>query len=114
MRKTTTSHNSLEKSSAFEYAQTHRAPSSPEWTVFTVDWDVESLLKQLQIRSAGQSNARFVWKAPDSNTSKGEEFVALGRYQALKATGERRFHGEIQAKEKVEAPLHYRGPLPEA
>ena len=23
-------------------------------------------------------------------------------------------HGEIQAKEKVEAPLHYRGPLPEA
>ena len=107
MRKTTTSHNSIEKSSAFGYSQTSNTPSSSAWTVLSVDWDVESLLKQLQTRSAGQSNARFVWKAPDSNTSKGEEFVAIGRHQALKATGERRFQDLAQAERSLRGKTHF-------
>jgi menaquinone-specific isochorismate synthase len=69
-----------------------------EWTVLTFDWDAESTLDHLKSPSVHHGDARFTWKAPSNQSSHGEEFIALGKHQALKATGERRFQDLAQAE----------------
>lgn len=110
-----TPHNYSAQTASFDFK--NKRSVNKEWTVLTFEWDVESLLRQLRNPSSYQSHARFSWKAPDnssshnsashSSSSKGEEFIALGKLDALKATGERRFHDLAQAEQSLRAKTHF-------
>ncbi|MDA0671684.1 MAG: isochorismate synthase [Bacteroidetes bacterium] len=107
MRNTTRPRNLSTLNVSSKPDQASAIPVSSTWTVITLDWDVESIMQRLHIRSDDQTNARFAWKAPDSQTSQGEEFIALGRQQALKATGERRFQDLAHAERILQTSTHF-------